>query len=83
MISARWSPLPYSTKHHGITERIFLELISKGLCSRRSPDIGPSDFFLWDHLKGLVYGSNPHTIEDLKTKISSTSLGGDQTKMMV
>jgi hypothetical protein len=46
------------------------EFISKGLWSPRTPDLSPQDFFLWGHLKGHVYGSNPHTIEDLKTNIS-------------
>jgi hypothetical protein len=39
--------------------------ISKDLWPPRSPDLSPSDLFLWGHLKGHVYDSNPHTIEDL------------------
>lgn len=31
----------------------------------RSPDITPLDFYLWEHLKSLIYDNN--TIDSLKT----------------
>jgi transposase len=37
----------------------------------RSPDLSPLDFFLWGHLKSVVYTNRPRTIEDLKGKIVS------------
>jgi hypothetical protein len=41
-------------------------LISKGLCSSRTSDLPPTDFFFWSHLKGQVYSTNPYTLEELK-----------------
>ena len=35
----------------------------------RSPDLTPLDFYVWGHLKQLVYASKPRTINDLKRKI--------------
>ena len=35
----------------------------------RSPDITPSDFFLWDYLKGKIYENNPRSLEDLRMNI--------------
>lgn len=35
----------------------------------RSPDLNPLDFFLWGHLKNVVYKTKPHNIEELKTRI--------------
>jgi hypothetical protein len=71
VVSARWSHLPYPTEDHGIIERIFWRKFDfKGLVAPKSPDLFPPDFFLWGHLKGHVYNSNPHTIEDMETNIS-------------
>ena len=36
-----------------------------------SPDLNPLDFFLWGHLKDVVYRETPATIEDLKDCISN------------
>ena len=41
-------------------------LISKKICPPRSPDLTSPDYFLWGHLKGLVYQTNPHTLDELK-----------------
>ena len=41
-------------------------VISRGLWPPRSPDLTPLDFYLWGRLKGVVYRSNPKTIETLK-----------------
>jgi transposase len=35
----------------------------------RSPDLTPLDFYLWGHLKELVYRKNPQTIPELKQSI--------------
>ena len=35
----------------------------------RSPDITPLDFFLWGHLKTVVYADPPVNLADLKNKI--------------
>jgi hypothetical protein len=36
----------------------------------RSPDLNPCDFYLWGHLKALVYNPLPKTLDDLKANIS-------------
>lgn len=35
----------------------------------RSPDLTPLDFFLWGHLKNVVYADPPLNLQDLKNKI--------------
>jgi hypothetical protein len=37
----------------------------------RSPDLSPADFFLWGHLKEVVYRSNPRNLSNLKQSIIS------------
>jgi hypothetical protein len=37
----------------------------------RSPDLTPLDFFLWGHLKNVVYKVRPANIEDLKNRITT------------
>ena len=32
----------------------------------RSCDLTPLDFFLWDHIKSLVYANKPATLDNLK-----------------
>jgi len=44
--------------------------ISKGLWPPRSPDLTPSDYFLWGYLKGRVYQNKPLTIDVLKANIT-------------
>jgi len=36
----------------------------------RSPDLSMCDFFRWGYLKDKVFRHRPHTIEDLKQKIT-------------
>ena len=36
----------------------------------RSPDLNPCDFYLWGHLKALVYNPIPKTLDDLKANIA-------------
>jgi hypothetical protein len=47
-------------------------IISKGFYPRRSPDLDPSDFYLWGKLKSVVYANNPHDLEALKQNICET-----------
>lgn len=35
----------------------------------RSPDLTPLDFYLWGHLKTVVYRTQPKTLEDLQNRI--------------
>ncbi|CAH1114890.1 unnamed protein product [Psylliodes chrysocephalus] len=35
----------------------------------RSPDLTPLDFFLWGHLKSVVYRTPPQSIDDLRNRI--------------
>lgn len=35
----------------------------------RSPDLTPCDFFLWGHVKELVYRSHPQTLDELENSI--------------
>ena len=37
----------------------------------RSPDMNPLDYFLWGHLKSVVYTNRPKTIENLKQNITA------------
>lgn len=39
----------------------------------RSPDLTPLDFFLWGHIKSVVYKTQPDDIEDLKRRITEAS----------
>jgi hypothetical protein len=57
-----------TTKHLGIIERR----------PPRSPDLSPPNVLLWHYLKGHVYDSNPHTIEDLKTNIPEATASINQ-----
>ena len=35
----------------------------------RYPDLTPFDYYLWEHIKDIVYQDPPQTINELKTKI--------------
>ena len=37
----------------------------------RSPDLTPLDFFLWGHLKSVVFTTRPRTLDDLKSSITN------------
>jgi len=53
-------------------ERFFFfedRIISKKFWPPRSPDLTPTDVFLWGLLKGKVYKNSPRTIEQLKDAI--------------
>ncbi|XP_025406823.1 uncharacterized protein LOC112680823 [Sipha flava] len=46
----------------------------------RSPDLTPLDYFLWGHLKNIVYADPPIYVLDLKNKIrlSCNNIGEEQ-----
>ena len=44
-------------------------VISKALWPSRSPDLSPSDFFLWGALKGKTYAKKPRTAQELENNI--------------
>jgi hypothetical protein len=55
------------------TQRLTQErTVSKCLWPPRSPDLSTCDFYLWGYLKGKVYESNPHTLDELRKNIRST-----------
>jgi hypothetical protein len=41
-------------------------VVSRGLWTPRSPDLTACDFYLWGSLKGKVYKTNPHTLEETR-----------------
>ena len=45
-------------------------LVSKGLCPPRSPELTSPDFFLWSYLKDTVYRSNPRDLKQLEMNIT-------------
>ena len=47
------------------------QLISKNMWPPRSPNLTSLDHFLWGHLKGVVYPTNPHTLDELKANIET------------
>ena len=71
MVSTRWC-------HAG---RITIDLLKgkfgERVISRNGPvawlpcpcDLTPLDFFLWGHIKSLVYANKPATLDDLKDNI--------------
>jgi len=50
-------------------ERFGKKFIDKNLWPPRSPDLNPCDFFLWGHLKQVVYNPLPKTLDDLKANL--------------
>ncbi|KAJ4437989.1 hypothetical protein ANN_13928 [Periplaneta americana] len=50
-------------------------IISRELWPPRSPDLSPSDFYLWGTLKNKVYASNPHTLQELKDITREIQIG--------
>ena len=61
-----------------LTERVGGRVISEGATISwppRSPDLTPPDFFLWGHIKQMVYRDNPSTLTELKAAIRM-AIGG-------
>ena len=55
-------------------------MMSKGatiIWPTQSPDLTPPDFFLWGHIKQVVYRDNPSTLTELKAAIRmALAIGG-------
>ena len=45
-------------------------IIPKTIWPQRSPDLSPSNFFLWGAMKNSVYSNNPNIIDELKMVIT-------------
>jgi hypothetical protein len=45
------------------------KFVDKKMWPPRSPDLNPCDFYLWGHLKSVVYNPLPKTLDDLKANI--------------
>ncbi|BFZ07560.1 hypothetical protein BsWGS_10599 [Bradybaena similaris] len=74
-IEEAWFQQDGATAHTARASLRFLEeifsnrIISKGIWPARSPELTPLDYYLWGFLKGNVYKTNVHTIEELKEAI--------------
>lgn len=64
--------------HYSLIARAFVDLAFPGRWigrrgpiewPPRSPDLTPLDFFLWGHLKTVVYDTKPVDLEDLRARI--------------
>lgn len=73
MVSTRWGSTTFWTDGEEYLEETFP---GKWIGRRgaiewpaRSPDMTPLDFFLWGHIKNLVYKNRPQNIEDLQQRI--------------
>ena len=45
------------------------KFLHKKMWPPRSPDLNPCDYYLWGHLKSMVYNPIPKTLDDLKVNI--------------
>ena len=45
------------------------KFLDKKMWPPRSPDLNPCDYYLWGHLKSVVYNPIPSTIDELKANI--------------
>lgn len=75
---AMWFMHDGAPAHFSLVAREFLTLtygdrwIGRGgphLWPARSPDLNPLDYFLWGHLKSLVYTTPVENVEDLRNRI--------------
>ena len=76
-INDMWFQQDGATSH---TARVTIDLLEGKFCERvvsrngsvewppRSCDLTPLDFFLWGHIKSLVYANKPATLDHLKDK---------------
>jgi hypothetical protein len=46
------------------------KFVNKKMWPPRSPDLNPCDFYLWGHLKLVVFNPLPKTLDDLKANIN-------------
>jgi hypothetical protein len=49
-----------------------------------SPDLNPCDFFLWDHLKQIVYETPVNTVKELTVRVNNAEESiGQNSDMLV
>lgn len=48
-------------------------VIFRGLWLLWSLNLSPPDFYLWGHLKGIVFKYKPHTLDEVKTNIEESN----------
>jgi hypothetical protein len=64
-----------ATPHTAIAVQTWLgqnfgkKFITKEMWPPRSPDLNPCDFYLWGHLKEVMYNPFPRTLDDLKANL--------------
>ena len=62
-------PLTARTVQTWLKEKFNEKFIDKDTWPPRLPDFNPCNFYLWGHLKSLVYNALPKTSDDLKVNI--------------
>lgn len=65
---------PHTTRHvtdwlHQTFDGNFISFKTANVWPPHSPDLSPLDFFLWGHLKDLVYKPQPDSVAELKITI--------------
>jgi len=63
------TPHTANTVQDWLISKFSEKFFDKKMWPPRSPDLNPCDFYLWGHLKSVVYNPLPNTIEDLKVNI--------------
>ena len=53
-----------------LTRKFSDKFLNKKMWPPRSPDLNPCDYYLWGHLKSVVYNPLPKTLDDLKQNIT-------------
>ena len=68
--SSNWHPTLHTPAWPKFSPFFGDRVISKGLWPPRSPDLTPSDYFLWGYLKGRVYQNRPRKRDALQANIT-------------
>ncbi len=72
---AEYALEPHPTPHTADATQTWLKskfskkFVDKKMWPPRSPDLNPCNFYLWGHLKSVVYNPLPKTLDDLKANI--------------
>lgn len=64
------TPHTADTVQNWLKDKFSKKFVHKKMWPARSPDLNPCDFYLWGHLKAVVYNPLPKTLEDLKANIT-------------
>jgi hypothetical protein len=59
-------------RHNSTSTHSFLTGGGPASWPARSPDLNPLDFFIWGHLREIVYRDPPTDVEDLTAKFHAT-----------